>query len=153
MTRATPRRHARLSGEAGVGLVEVLVAMIILSTAIVALIGGIGTSIIATDAQRKGVTADGVLRSWVEELQRAPYVACAGPSAAGYQPAAVGVAVPANFTARITAIDFWDGSQTAGYVPPPCPPTADNGLQRITMSVRSTDGRAAARIQILKRQP
>jgi Tfp pilus assembly protein PilV len=136
-------------GEDGVSIIEMLVAMVVLTTAIIALVGGIGTSIIATDAQRKNVTSDGVARTWAEKLQLAPYTNCAPSGQATYQPANLGVTVPPKYSAQIVSIEYWDGNATAGFTPS-C--GTDLGVQRITLSVRSTDNRGVARIAILKRR-
>jgi Tfp pilus assembly protein PilV len=143
--------RADRDGEAGLTLIECVVAMFILATAVVALIAALGTSIVASDMHRKTVTADAVVRSWAEKLQAAPYVSCAARTESSYQPAALAVTVPTKFTPNLKSVEYWDGNPTAGFGPT-CP-TTDNGVERITLIVSSTDGRGAQSVQILKRKP
>jgi len=142
-------------GEAGVSLIEAVIAVFILATAVVALIGGLATSIVATDSQRKGTTADAMVRSWADKLESSAvaYVACAQKTESTYQPAAAGVAVavPTGFTVALVNVEYWDGAQNGSYVGT-CPQAGDQGAQRVTLAVRSSDNRAVQRLQIVKRR-
>jgi Tfp pilus assembly protein PilV len=150
MTREPPVRF----GDAGISLIEAVIAMFVLATAVLALVAGLGTSIVATDMHRKSVTADAVVRNWAEKLVAAPWVPCAPTTAAGYQAAALGVTTPAKFvTPVIVSIDYWDGNGSAVYGASCAVGTATDTVQRITLSEYSTDRRGGQRLQIVKRKP
>ena len=150
MSRAGGRR----TGEAGVSLIEAVIAMFILATAIVALIGGLGTSLVAGDAQRKNVTADAFVRSWAERLQAAPWVSCATPTTGAYSAATLVVTVPSAYaTPSIASLDYWNGNSPATYGNSCTANTSTDTAQRIALVVRSNDGRGGARVQIVKRKP
>jgi Tfp pilus assembly protein PilV len=159
----TPRRvggvgRVRALGQDGDTLVEILVALTILGIAVVAILGAMGASVISTDVAMKQAHAETTLRSWVEDLASpdTAYVECATTGAAGYSASAVGVSVPAGMTATITAVAFWDGASTSpatfGSAPGSCP-TSDQGLQRLSLRVASSDGKAAKTDTMLKRRP
>jgi Tfp pilus assembly protein PilV len=133
-----------------VSLIEAVVALLILSTAVLVLLGGLATSIISSDMNRKNVTADAIARTWAENLQSSgvAYVPCTADAGAAYS-----AAKPANlgpYTATVTQVDYWDGSPTANFLTS-CPAGGDQGAERITLSVLSTDHRGGARIQLVKR--
>lgn len=94
-------------GEAGVSLVEVLVAVTILGVAVAGITSGLGTASLASDYHRKGVNADTVVRDYAEAIKqhvrRGRYMECATNSATGndYSPDQVGYTVPSGYTADI----------------------------------------------------
>ncbi|HZQ79793.1 MAG TPA: prepilin-type N-terminal cleavage/methylation domain-containing protein [Acidimicrobiia bacterium] len=59
----------RLASEAGMTLVEVLVALVILTTAVVGLTSGLGTLAVGSDRHRNSATADTVVRQRAEEIK------------------------------------------------------------------------------------
>jgi type II secretory pathway pseudopilin PulG len=65
-----PRRLPRDSSS-GETLVELLVAMSILGVAVVALVSGIGTSVLVSDVHRKEATAGAVVRTYGEAIAAA----------------------------------------------------------------------------------
>ena len=146
--------------EAGTTLIEVIVAVAIMGFAMVAILGGIGTSIIFTDIQRREATAGLVLTSTAEELvaETTPYEVCAEPS--DYQ-ATVTSPEPAVFEVTVTRVRFWDAASTR-FVPSldsctpsgdPLLPEADNGLQLLDLSVTATSGsrKSTTDLQVVKR--
>ena len=140
--------------EAGVSLIEAVIAVFILATAIVALIGGLGTSLIASDAQRKNVTADSVVRSWAEKLQAAPWSSCVTKATAAYSAATLGVTTPPKYaTPTIASVDYWQGDSPATYGASCSAGSLTDTAQRITLVERSSDGRGGQRVQIVKRKP
>ena len=141
--------------EGGFTLPEVLVALIILGVAVTAIISSLGTSIVVSDVHRKLVSADAVVRTYAERLDKATYVECATPTGAGfYQPGPTGLnlPLPANFTASITSVEFWNGDNPATFTGT-CPGNPDSGLQKITIEAHSNDNRGRQTLTILKRRP
>jgi prepilin-type N-terminal cleavage/methylation domain-containing protein len=131
-----------LHGQAGFSLVELLVTVAILGTAFTVFVGGMGTSIVASDYHRTQTTAEAVLRTFAETVKSrtTPYVPCA----TSY----TGPATPSGYTASVTAIAYWNGT---AYVAS-CPAT-DRGLQRISLRVDAANGRDVETVDIVKRTP
>jgi type II secretory pathway pseudopilin PulG len=133
----------------GETLLELLIAVAIMGIALVAVIGGIGTSILMSDIHHKQAAAGAAVRDYAEAVQNkvalGGYVACA--SAATYGSPA-GFSVPAGYTKSVVAgsMRYWDGSawQTT------CP---DKGLQRLTVQVASDDGRASEQVVVVVSKP
>jgi hypothetical protein len=75
-------------------------------------------------------------------VQISGYRASCTPS---YVPA---FAVP-NFTVQIVSVSFWNGSA----FPATCNAATDIGLQQLTLSVASSDGRTTERLVIVVRNP
>ena len=74
----------RLAGEVGESLIEVIMAVAILGIAIVALLGGLVTTIVGSSTHRDQSSGTAVLLSATEALKSATYVACATPSESTY---------------------------------------------------------------------
>lgn len=133
-----PRRHR---GEEGETLVEVLVAVVLMGVAFVTVLGGIGTAIISSVTQAKVTTADSVIRSAAEQVVDDPYVSCARD----YRTPTT----PAGYTVSVK-VEYWDGVGAFGE---PCP-TADTGVQKVTLTVRQTGVRPVrdATLEVVKRE-
>lgn len=134
-------RLRALRAEDGATLVEILVAVVIMGVAFAAIIGGVTTSIMASDMHRKEATAETVLRSYAEAVKAAAYVTCA----ASYSPA---FTPPAGYTASVTKVEYWNGSNDFDAT---C--TLDRGLQRLTLAADASDGKASETLQVVKRTP
>ncbi|MFD5141863.1 prepilin-type N-terminal cleavage/methylation domain-containing protein [Streptomyces sp. NPDC058401] len=137
-----PRRHPwRHRGEEGETLIEVLVAVVLIGVAFVAILGGMGTAMISSVTQQKVTSADSVVRSAAEKVVGAPYVSCAG----GYETPAP----PAGYTVTVE-VEYWDGVGAFGRA---CP-TADTGVQKITLTVHSTGPRPVrdVTLEVVKRE-
>jgi prepilin-type N-terminal cleavage/methylation domain-containing protein len=135
----------------GETLVELLVAMSILGVAVVALVSGIGTSVLVSDVHRKEATAGAVVRTYGEAIQAAVDASatgfdttCAGVSA--YMSPA-GFVAPTGFTAKVTAISYWTGSAFVST----CSTSA--GVQKLALLVTSTDNRAKESLDVIIRMP
>lgn len=135
--------------ERGESLLELVVAIALMGVAIVAVMAGLTTTVVLSDVQRKQATASSVVRNYAEALQQfvasGHYVACAG--AGSY--VVPGFAPPAGFTARVVAgsLRYWTGALWL----PLCLP--DRGLQKLRVSVESTDGRASEYLDVVLRKP
>jgi type II secretory pathway pseudopilin PulG len=133
----------RLTDDSGTSMLEVLVAVVILAIAASAVLGALLTSITVSDVHRKQTTAGAVAQDYAEQIAGAGYVECAGPGTYALAPASV--PVPAGYSASL-AVEYWSGSAWSGS----CTST---GLQRVTVSVSSDDGRATERAVVVVRQP
>ena len=141
------RRRAR--GDRGETLIELMVAVMILSTAVVALVGAIALSVRVSDIHRKQATAGAAVRAFAEAL--ATKVAT---TPTGYHDATCATpanysgiyTAPAGYTAEVTAVQFWSGSAFVATCP-------DHGVQRVSLRVASDDGRASETIDVVLRKP
>lgn len=140
--------------EGGYTLTEVLAALLILSIAVIAIISAIGTSIIASDVQRKLVTEDAVVRAYAEALNAAPYVDCATPSTNGYSAATVlGPSLAAKWPdsqASVVTVNYWNGDNPATFSGS-C--SSDSGVQRLQLEAHSSSNRGVQHLDIVKRRP
>jgi type II secretory pathway pseudopilin PulG len=156
--------------DVGETLIELLVAVVIMGIAVVAVVGGIATSITMSDVHRKEATAASSARDYAEALQNAiatgnAYKSCETPSDGKYAASAVGYAPPAGFTPSVASITYW---QDATTIPAPqsgnppgfyftCP-SLTNGVaavevQKVTLTVKSNDGRASESVDMIVRKP
>jgi Tfp pilus assembly protein PilV len=143
------RRQAGQAGERGETLIELLVTVVILGTAVVALVGALAVAVRVSDIHRKQATAGASVRAFAEALETrvaaAPtgYVNCATTvSYAGAYPS-----VPAGYVATITAVSYWDGSAFVAIC------ATDTGVQRVSLTVGSIDGRASEQLDVVLRKP
>ncbi|MFK4090066.1 type II secretion system protein [Kribbella sp. NPDC020789] len=133
--------------ERGESLLELVVAIALMGAAVVAVMAGLTTTVLMSDRQRKEATAVATVRNYAEALQNyvanGHYVACATT----YD--VPGFAVPEGFTANVVSgsVQYWTGTLWL----PLCLP--DRGLQRVQVSVTSTDGRAAQTLDVVLRKP
>jgi prepilin-type N-terminal cleavage/methylation domain-containing protein len=137
------------SEDRGETLIELLVALSILGIALVAIVGALGASITMSDVHRKQSTAGAEVRNYAELVENyvagTGYSACAAPTA--YAAATVGYAAPTGYTAAPATVKYWTGSAWSASC------SSDTGLQQLTLSVSSTDTRAAERVVVVLRKP
>jgi type II secretory pathway pseudopilin PulG len=138
--------------ERGETLVELLLAIVILGLTGLAVLGGIGTSIIVSDAHRKETVSGAAVRAYAEQLQTkvaaSGYVSCAAPGS--YASAAVGYAPPAGYAASPTGVTYWNRSTK--LFDPTC--GTDSGVQAVTLQVRDTaDTRGTVNLTVVIRKP
>lgn len=134
----------------GESLLELLIALAIMSIAVVAVIGGLLASIAASDIHRKQSTAGASVRDYAENVEKyvagTGYTACAPPAA--YAAGTVGyTGVPTGFAATPVAVRYWTGT---GWTTGSC---TDLGLQELTIQVASSDTRASERLVLVLRKP
>lgn len=137
--RAAGRR--RDSGET---LLELLVAISIMSIAVVAVVGGLTTALMMSDIHRKQATAGVALRNFAETIHRTVE---SGGYPAGCAALSVSFAPPAGFSSSITKMSYWTGSGWSGSC------SADTGLRQLTLRVASSDSRAVEQLVIEVRKP
>jgi len=133
-------------GEAGTTLVELLVTIVIMGVAFGALLTGVATSEVSSDANRKQATSATLLRSWAETLGTAYLPCTAGSSAA---PAYTPPAVPGGYSASVVSVQFANTAQTA--FSGSCPAAGDAGTQLVALTAATADHRAAANLTVVIR--
>jgi type II secretory pathway pseudopilin PulG len=148
----TPRTPANRDLERGETLVELLLAIVILGIAGVAVLGGLGTSIIVSDAHRKQTVSGAAVRAYAEQLQTkvaaAGYVSCAGMGS--YASGAVGYTPPAGYAASTTGVTYWNPATSTFAAT--C--ATDSGVQAVTLQVRdTTDTRGTVSLTVVIRKP
>ena len=138
LRRALDAEH--INSEGGFTLVELLLAVAILGISAVAVVGGMMTSIQVSDLGRRQAEGQGEVRAYAEAVAGAAYADCASSYTTSYSP-------PAGYTATMT-VAYWDG--TSAFTSS-C--GTDTGLQRVTLTVTATDGRASETVAIARRKP
>ena len=127
------RRRVGFEKESGETLVELIVSITILAIVAVAIGTAITVSVLVSDQHRKQTVASEFLHNDAEVLQSI------------YQPCSTSLNYVSQFSSAFTSpqgyslsqtgIKFWSGSSWVGGCP-------DNGLQQVTLNLRSNDGRA-----------
>jgi type II secretory pathway pseudopilin PulG len=145
--------------EAGDTLIEVLLALVVISLTAVALLTAFGTSISASAEHKDEATLDSVLKSFVEQAtyqlgrQTATspnFVACATPSTYSNLTIPTVTTAQGTYTASITAVEYWQSNNTWDS---PCSTTATPSQQELlTATATSTTG-ASQRVQFVVSDP
>jgi type II secretory pathway pseudopilin PulG len=156
------------AADSGETLVELMVTIVILATTVIALVGGIGTAVTISDIHRKQASAGAYLRDYADGIQSAiagdastatAYTPCTG---AGTKLPTSTYATPRNYTFTDQThysypppvIAYWDPDKTptAGWSSV-CPTKGDSGVQKLSLTVASKDGRATESMDIIIRRP
>jgi type II secretory pathway pseudopilin PulG len=136
----------------GETLLELLITVMIVGVAVVALVGGIATSIRMSDIHRKQAAAGAYVRAFAEAIETyvtaspTKYTACAGTGT--YAPAYTALDGDPTYTAKITAVKYWNGS-SAFVSTVPC---ADTGVQQVSLLV-TADNTVAETLDVIIRKP
>jgi len=134
----------------GESLIELLVSLTIIGVAVVAVVGAFSASILMSDVHRKQATAGTAVRGYAESVEatiaNGGYVACAAKTT--YETPA-GYVTPSGYTSEVVAgsVQYWTGTGWQSSC------SVDLGLQRLTLQVASTDGRAREQLTIVVRKP
>ncbi len=124
--------------EAGFSLVEVLVAVALLGSAVLALVGGIGSVVSSSDRHRRAATADTVARSYTEALKlvvsERPAVTWCSTS-------------PYDVSTKYTVPDGYVVTQTPGT----CPATGAAQVQQVVVLATDTSPKPRGVAQIVAR--
>lgn len=130
----------RAGNQAGFTLVETLIGVSILGIGVVGVVGGMATSVKTADIGASSAEANLAVRAYAEALATLAYVDCSPPYATGYT-------APTGYTASNT-VAYWDIATTKFIGT--C--GTDSGLQRVTLTVASDDGRATETLLVAKRK-
>jgi type II secretory pathway pseudopilin PulG len=150
---ATPGRPHPHDPTRGATLIELLVAVTLLGITVVAVMAGLGTSLVVSDVHRKETTAGAEVRSFAEQVENlvtagtGGYLNCATTSS--YPTARPAITTPDNpgYTRAVTAVKYWTGSAWTSSC------GTDIGLQKLTLQVAATDGRATETLDLVVRKP
>jgi type II secretory pathway pseudopilin PulG len=136
----------RAGDESGTTLVEVLVAVVILGSAVAALLGGFTTSIYSSVLHRSKAKTEVVLREYAEKLKNGGYLTCASPTPTPITEDA--------YTAQVTSIKYWQTGSTnpATFVVCGTPDPSTSGLGRISMTSTSPDGKVSQTLDVYLRK-
>ena len=143
-------RRPASADDRGESLIELLVAMLIMSTAVVAVVGGLGTAIMISDVHRKQADVARHLNAFAATIEGAvaavptQYDECPIVSYPSYTPGG-------GYNADPPEVRYWDVS-TATFIAS-CPAGGDAGVQLVTLRVRSDDGRVDRSMDIIIRKP
>lgn len=132
-------------------LVEILVAVSILSIAIVTIVAALGSTSISSDTHRKQVNADAVARNYADALgqytRTGGYIACATT-----YPALPAGWLPAGYASYSVTNSVISYVQSDGSFGATCPATGDLGLEQVRVTARSTDSRSVDNFVVIVRQ-
>ena len=130
-------RRAGVHDQRGETLIELMVAVLIMGTAIVAILGAIAASIRTSAQHRESVRAGNAATMIAELIETAPYVPCESNYSSAY--AAPNYQKPAEFTVsvRVTYLASKTTS-TPTFNGSGCTTANDQGLQEVTITVRSS---------------
>lgn len=148
-------RLQRLRSETGATLVEVLVALSILSIAGVAIMAGLQLTVKSSDIHRKQSTSGAYVRSYAEAIEKylsvdGHYVPCAAANAYNVADVeAVISSLPDDYTVSHSAAVALDGNgaEATGTCP-----SKDKGVQRLRLTVDASDGRGTENLTIVVRR-
>jgi Tfp pilus assembly protein PilV len=136
--------------EAGESLLELLVAVVILGVAVVAIVGGLGVSVLMSDVHRKQTDAGAAARSYAEALQAGVAASPTQYNCAGTYAVPAGVSVPATVGPPSLSVKWW-APATKTWTAGSC--GTDVGVQQVTVEVATIDARAAERVVVVVRRP
>jgi Tfp pilus assembly protein PilV len=143
------RRRPRIEDDSGETLVELLVSIVVMSTAVIALVAAVATTIRLSDVHRKQAVAGAAARSYAEALDTSiaatssAYVPCATTYSPTYT-------APAGYTKLAPTVVYWNGS---AFVNTGCTVANDSGVQKVTLAVKSSDNLVTERLDIIIREP
>lgn len=143
----------RIRGRSDQGetLLELLISITILAVAVVAIASGLAISVRVSDMHRSEATAGAYARSYAEAIENTVAIStwsgCSATPSTYQSPAGFVLPVGGGYTATVAQVAYWNGSAfstTCG---------SDKGLQRLTLTVASTDGRASEQLAVIIRNP
>jgi len=165
MRNPTHRFHPGKSSEAGETLLEVLISSALMAIVVVAIIGGLGTVVLAEHVHREQADANAALVAAMERVKSPsiPRVSCATATESTYVAAAQAAspALPTGWTISVVSVEYenyapgsvsWD-TTCHEFVPVGSPPVMTPTtltLQRITLQLATSDGRVTPKLSFVK---
>lgn len=140
----------------GETLVELLVSVVILGLAGVAVLGGMALAATASAIHRKETTGTAQVRTYAEDIQSyvtnnpSMYATCA-TAASAYAGSTVGFATPSGFNDPTYTVASIGQNGSGQVVTVAC--SADVGLQLLTLSLQSSDGKTTEKLTFVLRRP
>jgi hypothetical protein len=137
-------------GDRGESLIELVLALALLGVAVVAIVMAAGAGAQMSDIHRKEATASASVRDFAAKINNAiaatptGYVNCATTTTANY----LTYVPPAGYSAKITGVKYWT---TGNSWVSSC--STDIGIQKLSIAVSSTDGRASEALDVIVRKP
>jgi len=133
--------------DSGETLIELLMSIAIMGIAMVAVMGAMSTGVLTSDVHRKQAVAGTAVDSYAESVKQAV-------KSTGYQSSCSPTygstfTLPTGYTKSIVAVSFWTGTAFQAT----CSTAADVGVQRVTLQIASSDGRASERLVVVVRKP
>lgn len=166
MSRRNSITHEQCEEDEGFTLVEVLVTILLMSTAVLSIAGAMWTAIRASTLNDEQAKVEAVLGSAADRLANYAYLPCPeGTANGGYLPIAQAAAGAVNWPSSTVTIDdirFWNptspsnGSWTAtnNLASTECSETVglttSKTLQLITIRVTSPDGDYSRTLEVVK---
>lgn len=136
----------RRAGQGGVSLLEVLIAVALVSLTVLALATAFLTLVRTNDATASQQEADHAASNYAESLKAAEYQPCTTTATPAYGTDPSLWNPPSGVQVSVVDVEYWDPA-TGAYVGS-CP-TADGGTQRLTLRAEYRDRERQA--QIVKR--
>lgn len=131
-------------GDRGETLLELIIAVAILGVAMVAILGGLFTSILVSGLHRDQANAGEYIRDYAEAIENkvagGGYTTCATSYSSGYTP-------PTGYTAQVKSVRYWTGSAWSGSC------GTDTGVQQLTLKMSTPDSRVTETLVIVVRKP
>lgn len=148
------RRHRFIEArERGETLLELVIAIVILGTCVVALGSGIALSVRISAIHRSQATADDVLHNFAEKLQGSTsYSACTSTTTPNYVPQLTPLMPTTGYTTPTVTVNYWVASTASFTTNHACPSTGDPGLQQVKVTLNSTGGLVSESVVVVLRQ-
>lgn len=163
-----PRQpEPRSRRDRGVSFIEILVAIVLIGTVVIAVLAAVRTTVIATAIEREHARAGQWLESAAKAIESAPFGNCsvvAGVAQSSidaqqvYNDAVQAVPVPEGWSAdqisvqRAADIDVWDGGSWLPYsTTTACYDDTGLRLQRVLLTVENPDGAIIETLEVVKR--
>jgi type II secretory pathway pseudopilin PulG len=156
MERHIIARNGRSDPDAGFSIVEIVIAIVLMGTVVVAILNAVSTSVRASSVSRSAAQVETAVVNAADRVNRAPkrcdysIYAQAAVQTEGWEPDRATVTheyyVPGS---DATVQGTW---QTGVAGAPGCPGPAPTDLlvQRVTISITSPDGKVRRNIQVVK---
>jgi type II secretory pathway pseudopilin PulG len=146
--RSSRRPPQRDRGET---LIELLMTVLILGTAVVAVVGALAVAIRVSDVHRKQATAGAAVRAFAEALEQAVAQAPSGYQPCGSEQQYEGLYTPPpGYLHDVDpVIRVWDG---AGFTAA-ATPCNDQGVQLVSLRVSTDGGQISESLDVVLRLP